>query len=79
MGHSYRVVLTQQRSKDWMHYKAIQALRVILAEQEATPASPSNETREDREPLPTDGPDYHADHAAWARRQHPSNQPEGAA
>lgn len=23
----------------------------------------------DREPQPTDGPDYHADHAAWAARQ----------
>ena len=23
----------------------------------------------DREPLPSDGPDYHADHAAWQARQ----------
>jgi hypothetical protein len=25
--------------------------------------------RDDREPQPSDGPDYHADHAAWKRRQ----------
>jgi hypothetical protein len=25
----------------------------------------------DREPQPSDGPDYHAEHAAWVRRQEP--------
>jgi hypothetical protein len=33
-------------------------------------ANPSTEpSTGDREPQPSDGPDYHADHAAWERRQ----------
>lgn len=28
----------------------------------------------DREPLPSDGPDYHAEHAAWLSRQEPEGQ-----
>lgn len=31
---------------------------------------------EDPEPLPSDGPDYHADHAAWSSRQEPAVQEE---
>lgn len=33
------------------------------------PKSCSCTIRVDREPQPSDGPDYHADHASWEQRQ----------
>jgi hypothetical protein len=32
------------------------------------PASAHHDGSRDREPQPSDGPDYHADHAAWVQR-----------